>query len=490
MSGGAPVALRLLRALAGSGTTSATPADAPALRWSGADSVVLGVASRAASALGPFARMLDAPADLLARRPVLVAAATVLAVPVIRGMLAAPAATAVCVALVAVAGMGVLIAATRALHAGADGVIATRALLAGALMRVIFAAAITAAGGFPDEIHTYHPLAADTAACWQTGGPALLSTHPVVEHRAAYFHLLSGAYLLLGPSIVAGRLLGGLIGLAAALLAGEVGRAIGGARAAALAVAFVALHPEHALWSVTLSRDTLTTLLVLAALAVICVAPGRLLRGRLLLAAIPVALLTMNSFLVAGALAATLVVLVLAEALAGAERGAVGIAIAAVGVAVAAAALVVVGERWGPWFRPDVITAVRSRAIGTDADFLPAATFESMFDVAAFLPVGVLFVLFAPWPWEAVHLHRAAYGVLALVGAAIVVAGVVGLGAALRRRAAAAAPPVLFALVLLALLAVLEGNSGIVVRHRLPLTAVLAVGAGVLLAGRERRAAR
>ena len=88
------------------------------------------------------------------------------------------------------------------------------------------------------------------------------------------------------------------------------------------------------------------------------------------------------------------------------------------------------------------------------------------------------------------NLHRAAYGVLALVGAAIVVAGVVGLGAALRRRAAAAAPPVLFALVLLALLAVLEGNSGIVVRHRLPLTAVLAVGAGVLLAGRERRAAR
>ena len=50
---------------------------------------------------------------------------------------------------------------------------------------------------------------------------------------------------------------------------------------------------------------------------------------------------------------------------------------------------------------------------------------------------------------------------------------------------AAAAPVVLFAVLLLLELALLEGNSGIVVRHRLPLTGILCAGAGVLLAGRR-----
>jgi hypothetical protein len=44
----------------------------------------------------------------------------------------------------------------------------------------------------------------------------------------------------------------------------------------------------------------------------------------------------------------------------------------------------------------------------------------------------------------------------------------------------------LFVLLLLLLLGALEGNSGIVVRHRLPVTACLCAGAGALFAGLRR----
>jgi hypothetical protein len=313
-----------------------------------------------------------------------------------------------------------------------------------------------------------------------------MAGNAIVEGRAAYFHLLAWTYYLAGPTMAVARALGGLLGLAAALVAGEVGRSLGGRRAAALACAVLALHPEHALWSVTLSRDTLTTLLVLTTFALVLRRPGTLLRGNLLVALVPLGLVAMNSFVVAGVLAATVAAMALAEAFAG-THGPVRVVAGAAATAAALAALVFVGHRFGAWFTPEMFTAVRSRAIGVDADFLPEVEFGGWLGVAGFLPLGAAWALTAPWPWTAVHATRAAYGVLALAGFAVTCAGIAGLVAACRRRAGAAAPLVLFGAILLALLGAIEGNSGIVVRHRLPLTAVLCAGAGALLAGLRRR---
>jgi hypothetical protein len=475
-----PVTVRLAHALGG--RAGGASAESPPLDWTGDGSVVMAWLARLAGTVGRVLRPLDAVGDVLAAKPVLVVAAAAIVVPVsqIAGL------AAVGVAAAAVAVLSILLASARSLHDGDELRIVVRALLAGAALRLAFGLAIAAQGGFPDETGTYHPIAADAASCWRVGGPATMASNVIVQGRAAYFHLLAGTYFLFGPSMAAGRVLGAAMGLAAALAAGEVGRALGGRRAAAIATALVAIHPEHAFWSATLSRDTLTTLLVLVTLAIVLRRPGTLLRGNLLVAAAPLALLATNSFLVAGALAATLVAMALAEAFVGA-RGpfARGAAVAAAAV-LAFAALVVVGNRYGAWFRPEMFTVVRGKAIGTEADFLPGIEFTSWWAVAAYLPLGAVFVMAAPWPWDAVHANRAAYGVLALVGLAVSVAGVVGLAAAFRRRATAAAPVVLFALVLLLLLAALEGNSGIVVRHRLPITACLCCGAGALFAGLGR----
>jgi len=151
------------------------------------------------------------------------------------------------------------------------------------------------------------------------------------------------------------------------------------------------------------------------------------------------------------------------------------------------AGLTFVGYRYGAFVSIEYLDAIRHGYAGGGADFLPDFRVEGVLDVAALLGAGSLFVLAAPFPWDAVHVHRAAYAPLAAVGLAIAVLGVVGLSAAVRRRPAAAAPVVIAAVALLCVLALLEYNSGIVVRHRLPLTALLTVGAAVLLAGRRGR---
>jgi hypothetical protein len=108
--------------------------------------------------------------------------------------------------------------------------------------------------------------------------------------------------------------------------------------------------------------------------------------------------------------------------------------------------------------------------------------------VALFAPLGASYALFAPLPWQATHASRAAYAVLALTGLALTVAGIAGGVALLRRAAARAAPLALFCLLSLFTLGLVEGVDGIVVRHRMPLTAVLTVAAAALFAGLRRTA--
>ncbi len=435
-------------------------------------------------------RLLDAVAGVLRARPLLWTAGAILCVPVLQLLLPAGVAVPCAVLLATAAGMSLLLAAVGRLYEGEHRMLLERVLLVALLFRAAVGAAIQASGGFPDEVTYYHGFAADSAACWRLGGPSLMAGHFVVEGRAAYFYILSAAYALLGTSMVVGRMLGTLIGLAGAVVAGEVARPLAGPRAAAFAVAVLALHPEHAFWNATLSRDGLATLLVLLALAVHLRRPGGLLRGNLLLVAAPLGLLALNSFVVAGSLSAAFVLAAVAEAVAGGGQGAGRVLRVAGVVLLALGALVFVGWRYGNLFTPELFSAVRSQPINTAPDFLPGVVFGSVADVLAFVPIGASFVLFAPWPWDAVHAHRAAYALFAAAGLVVTLAGLAGLGVAARRRPWLAAVPILYGVLHLSLLSLLEGTTGIVLRHRLSLTALFAVGTGILLAGIRRPAAR
>jgi len=480
--------VRLVRAFGGRDGTAAEPS--PPFEWDPGR-------SRSGRRLGPAVRALagrfrgvasaaDAAGAALSRRPALLLAAAVLAVPLLRILLPPVPAAALSLVLAAAAGCGVLLAAARALHAEGDRRLVAAALLAGLLLRAALAAAMDVRGAFPDE-EVYHRLAADSAGCWGSGGPSLLAESPMVRGRAAYFYLLSADYLLAGPFMAAGRVMGGLLGLLAALLAGEVARPLAGPRTAALAVALLALHPEHAFWSVTLSRDVLSTVLVLATLAALLKRPGALLRGNLLAVAAPLGVLCLNSIPAACCLGATVAACLLAEAAAGAREGLRGAALAAAAVAAAGSALFLVGWRYGSFLTPSFITGTRILASRTEPGILLDLRFTSPLDLVSNLPAGLAFAILSPWPWAAGATHRSAYGVLSVAGLAVTLLGIAGLLASARRRPAAAAPLLLFAGLMLVLLALFEGNAGILVRHRLPLTAVLACGAAALLAGLRPR---
>ncbi len=479
---GSSLTARLVRALGGQEhDDAARPTAGVDLRGSRAADALARLGSALSGPLAVAAAPIDRLGGALTARPALLIAALVVLPPALR--FAGPTGSALATVVLALAALAALLSFAGRLHADGDARSVVRLLLLGVALRVLVGGAVHLAGGFPDEHGIYHPLAADTAACWARGGPSLLPEHMVVAGRAVYFHLLSAVYLLVGPQLVAGRVLGALIGLTTAVVGGEIARAIGGRRAGLWALGILALHPEHALWNTTLSRDSLSTLLVLVALAALARNPGRLLGLNALRVAVPLALLTQNSFLVAGLLGATLAAVALAESISAAGRSVRGVVLPAIGVATALAALVFVGSRYGAYFSARMVSDVRSLAVGNAADFLPGLVLENGLEVALLLPVGALFVLFAPFPWTAVHVTRAGYGGTALAGAAITVLGLVGLVRAARSRPARVAPLVLFVLLTLCLLALVEGNSGIVVRHRMPVTAILSIGCGLLLAG-------
>jgi len=456
-------------------------------------------AARAAVGAPPVAaglRAIDRIAQPLAARPLIVAAAALLCMPTARWLLPAPTGTMVATVFLSIGLLALALGWGARLHdAPQDRRAVLRLVLLGAALRLVFAVLIDWRGGFPDETSTYFPLAADAANNWANGAPSLLSEHLYVANRATYFYGLGGVFLLTGPTLMAGRIFGAVIGLFAALAAGEVARGLAGRRAAVIAVGLLALHPEHAFWNATLSRDGLSTFLVLVVLAVVLRSGGRFL-SRGLLAALPaLGLLWWNSFITAGWIGATLAVVLLAEAVATRDRAQSGAArrfvLPIAALALVGAALVWGGHRYGSFVTPGMIGTIRTIGSGATADFLPNATFATWGDVLLHLPLGSLFVLGAPFPWDAVHAHRAAYGLLAAAGLGITVVGVAGFVALLRAGHQRVAPLMVFAVVTLTSLALLEGMAGIVVRHRLPLTAVLACTAAVWIAGAlEPRASR
>jgi hypothetical protein len=487
-----PVCLRALRFLGGAGAAY-SPAEAP-LSWSDRGSLVGAILRRVGGVLAPIGPVLDRVAAPLLALPM----RALLFVPVVIAGLRLlgdwPAVAGVVTVLFAVTGLTVLLKVARVLHPGEGTRTAVRLLLLGAVLRLVFGAVIAGSGGLPDEIGYYHPLAEDTAACWANGAPSLLPDHRVVAARGAYYLLLSGAYYLAGPEMLVGRVLGALLSLAAALLAGELARCLAGPRAAVIALGLLALNPVHAFWSTTLSRDSLTTIFVLAGILCLARRPGRTLPFGVLLAAMSVMLLFQSFFLAAVALGGAVVVIAAAE-MVDRARGRIGTAgaVLAAGALFFAAAWFVL-DRYGMWLRLDVITAIR-QAVDTQPmaegnptrnDFLPDVVLTGPLDLLGYLPIGAAFVLFAPFPWIAVHTTRFLYSFLMVPGLAITVFGLVGMWKLVGRGSRAVVAPVLFSMFFLLFLALLEGSSGIVARHRLPLTAVLVVGAAAVLAGLRR----
>ena len=231
---------------------------------------------------------------------------------------------------------------------------------------------------------------------WQGLGP-----EPVLQsaRQIAYPYINAFFHYLLGASTMGTVVLNMFAGTWTALLTFMIGREMLNERVGKVAAVLVAVYPSLILWSVLNIRDALTTCIVAFIVLVAVRSPRRRLRSLIVLAGAIVVLSTFRDYM--GIL---LLLGIGMGTLASVRRGRVGTTMV-VGTALTLL-LVLTAVRFG-MFSVEVIgdplaTAAQLRTglqHGAGSVFGAGAETGTIGGAVRFLPLGLAFFLFAPFPW-------------------------------------------------------------------------------------------
>ncbi len=307
--------------------------------------------------------------------------------------------------------------------------------------------------------------------------------------QKGYFVLVGSIYWLIGPQQIVPVLLNCAIGSLTAIPVYRVASRLGGGVAGRIAAVLVAFFPSLVLWSCLMVRDALAFYLIAAAASL-----GQSLLRRvtfshaLLLIAALGALATLRSYvflLLAGGLVGAFLVSVVRRP---------GRAFAVALLSVVGVFLLVRGAGLGAELLPDatlarIDTQRRLNAlVGTAAIEMGDHDLSTPTGALSYLPVGILHFLLAPFPWQTGGRQLLALPDM-LIWYACLPLVLLGARRALRAHRSQAAVPLLSAAAITLLYALVEGNVGIIVRHRAQIVVLLLPFAGVALARllRQRR---
>jgi hypothetical protein len=344
------------------------------------------------------------------------------------------------------------------------------------------------------DARVYEQESWEIARAWLSdAGPLVLLD--ASDSVLAYQTMMASVYVLVGRSVLTLQVLSALAGALAVYYAWRSARQLIGAERAGWLVVAIALWPSHVVWSSQSLRDPWVFLLLSRSVwsAVLWLEHGKaaewakalgfaaLVAVFRLSTAIPlaVALLAMSAYVVWRALG---------------WRGRLGLGVVtlaglavggALGVSAAAGEIVA-------WL-PGYLSAVRRGLATGGSAFLVDARYASWPEALAFLPLGAVYVLFAPFPWAAENAAQLASALenslLCLLGAAALPRA----GAVWRLwRTPAGAYVGLVVLLGVAFMALVEGNLGTAYRHKaslLPFLLVLAGAGWPVVAGGARRPA-
>lgn len=317
----------------------------------------------------------------------------------------------------------------------------------------------------PDE-HTFDDNAQWFAAWLRGEVPQPFAYKWSGSTQVGYFALVGSMYAAFGEfpvlPILVNCVFGGLCAYPAYLLASRLaGRSAG--RGAACLVTF---FPSLVLWSALLVRDALVLFLLLW---IVCLAQSLLARFRfrtaLWLVACLLLLATLRSYLLAVMGAALLVALLAASV------RSPGRALATALVCGAAVVGVVKGSGLGTDYLGDA--SLRSLALqrqynamtGQGAIDLGSHDLTTPLGALTYLPVGLAWFLLSPFPWQLAGRQVFAVPEMVVWYACIpFVAG--GAVYAMRRRWRQALAPLAAGLLITVLYSLVEGNVGIIFRHR------------------------
>jgi hypothetical protein len=311
--------------------------------------------------------------------------------------------------------------------------------------------------------------------------------------QVGYFVLVGTIYSLFGPVQLIPVVLNCAVGALTAIPAHRLASRIGGRLAGRVAAVLVTLFPSLLLWSCLLVRDALAFFLIAW-----CAVLGQELLRRVTLSR---AVLLIGCL---GALATirTYMFLVLAAALVAAFAVSVsrkpGRAIAVSALSVIGVLALVRGAGLGAEFvGEDVLGRIdeqrRLNALGGNAGIdLGGHDLSTPVGALSYLPIGLTYFLLAPFPWQMGGRQVLALPDMLLWYVCLPLA-VIGAVRAVRYRRTAALAPLFAGIAISLLYALVEGNVGIIVRHRAQVLVLLLPFAAVTIArlirARRRRLA-
>jgi hypothetical protein len=298
---------------------------------------------------------------------------------------------------------------------------------------------------------------------WQGLGPA-----PILQssRQIAYPYINAFFHYLLGASTMGTAVLNVFAGTWTAVLTFLLGREMLNERVGKVAAVLVAVYPSLILWSVLNIRDALTSLIVAFIVLVAVRSPRRRIRSLIVLAGALVVLSTFRDYMG---------ILLLAGIgmgwVASVRRGRVGTTMV-VGTLLTLV-VVLLAVRFG-MFSVEVIEDPLASAAqlrtglqqGAGSVFGAGADTGTVGGALRFLPLGLAFFLFAPFPWAIASSLQLVTLPEVFLWYALIPFTVMGLKAVMGSKSRQSLVVIGVLMVILVTYALVEGNFGTAYRHR------------------------
>jgi Dolichyl-phosphate-mannose-protein mannosyltransferase len=298
---------------------------------------------------------------------------------------------------------------------------------------------------------------------WQGLGPAPILQSP---RQIAYPYINAFFHYLLGASTMGTAVLNVFAGTWTAVLTFLLGREMLNERVGKVAAVLVAVYPSLILWSVLNIRDALTSLIVAFIVLVAVRSPRRRMRSMIVLAGALVVLSTFRDYMG---------ILLLAGigmgSIAAVRRGRVGTTMV-VGTLLTLV-VVLLAVRFG-MFSVEVIQDPLASAAqlrtglqqGAGSVFGAGADTGTVGGAIRFLPLGLAFFLFAPFPWAVTSSLQLVTLPEVFLWYSLIPFTVMGLKAVMASKNRQSLVVISVLMVILVTYALVEGNFGTAYRHR------------------------
>ncbi len=321
---------------------------------------------------------------------------------------------------------------------------------------------------FWGDSHTYDTIGAAVARSW-SHGTSIASWTSTVEGQVnrGFIYFVAGVYYLFGRNVLLVQFLNGVIGALTPIVILEIGLSLYGQRVARTAMLLTSFFPQMIFWSAALYKDPA----VMLCIAINILAVFRL-RQRLSIYWLSVYVLTSFGlvwlrFYIFYATAAATAVGFLVRHRRGMMLGLTS------QLAIVAAMIVLllytpVGQEMrlqARFLDLDVLSNSRDDLAHAGSGFGSEADVSTFGGVLSILPLGIVYLLFAPFPWNVTNLRQALALPDVLFWYALVPSLVRGIFLA-RRRLAETMPILVFTTALTLAYGAFLGNVGTAYRQR------------------------